>query len=124
MSGRGEYLAEKLIELDINVATDYTSQGITMGEMARLSIQIVMSNTDIAGTLTFECSNNNTDWLTLAYIDGDTGNKDEDYSVTAGTDVNEIFDWDNLGIGYVRVKWVQSAGSTGSMSIWAIRKRV
>lgn len=124
VGGRGEYIAEKLIELDIDMNTDYTSLGITMGEMARLSIQVVVSNTDVAGTLSFDCSNNNTNWVPLAYIDGDTDDKDETYSVTAGTNVNEIFDWDNLGVGYVRVKWVKSAGSTGTMSLWAIRKRV
>lgn len=124
MPGRGEYLAEKLIETEIDMDTNYTSQGITMGEMARLSIQVVVTNTDVAGTISFECSNNNSNWIPLAYIDGNTEERDETYSVTAGTDVNEIFDWDNLGIGYVRLKWVKDSGSTGTMSCWAIRKRV
>jgi hypothetical protein len=124
MSARGDYLAENMIEKDITMGTDYVSKGITMGEMARLSIQTVCDNTDVAGKLTFECSNNNIDWIKLAYIDGDTNLKSEEYVITAGVDVNEIFDWDNLGIGYVRVKWTRSAGATGLMSIWAIRKRV
>ena len=121
--GRGEYLAEKMTETDIDMDTDYTSHGITLGHMSRLSIQIVVDNTDVAGTLSFECSNNNTNWLPLAYIDGDTGHKDETYSVTAGTNVNELWNWDNLCNGFVRVKWVKSAGSVGTMGIWAIRKR-
>ena len=120
----GKDLGSVLIETNIDLNEDYTSDGITMGQMARLSIQVVIDNTDVGGVLTFECSNNNTDWLELCWIDGDTQDREDSYPVTVGTNLNEIFDWDNLGVGFVRMKWEKSAGTTGTMSLWAIRKRV
>jgi hypothetical protein len=124
MADRGDYLAANLIEKNISMATDYISKGITMGHMARLSIQVVCDNTDVVGTISFECSNNDENWLTLAYIDEGTNDKSESYPVQVANGFNKIWDWNNLGIGYVRVKFTHSAGSTGTMSIWAIRKRV
>ena len=123
MSSRGDYLAERLIELDIDMSEDYTSKGITLGHMSVLSIQVVISNTDIDGALSFECSNNNENWIPLEYIAGDTGNKRESYTVEVGTDVNEIFNWMDLAVGFVRLKWEKNAGNTATMSAWAIRKR-
>lgn len=124
MANEGKDLGNLMVITDVDLSENFTSTGITLGHMARLSIQVVIDNTDVAGTISFECSNNNEDWIDLAYIDGDTGDKDETYSVSAGVNVNELFDWSDMGAGFVRIKWVKDAGSTGTMGVWAIRKRV
>lgn len=118
---RGELLASRLVEENINISTSYTSDGISLRLQNRCSVHVVITNTNAVGVLSFEVSNNNSDWVNLGYVDATTDSYNAEYSVSSGVNINEMFDFSDLGCRYLRVKYVATSGS-GIMSLWAFRK--
>lgn len=115
---KGRAFAEKLMEVDITLDTDYTSEPIILGATDGIAIQaFIFNDSDAYGTLTFE---------TKVHSQADSWHK-VPYSGTTtdveiqGENLDEIYDFGCLGTGLFRVKYTRLAGN-GYMDLHAIRK--
>lgn len=98
-----------------NLSQNQTSEQISVGHVKNCSIQVIVDNQDAAGTLRVQASNNRSDWTNVWWRkDGYMDNHYYDgYSVTSGKDINHIFNFSNLSVGWLRLNYTRTSGSGG-----------
>lgn len=93
-----------------NAGANATSVQATLGDLSNFSIHVDFSSGTLNGTLTLECSNDNTDWVTV------TGSTQ---SVASGA--SHMWNIANANYRYVRVVWAWTSG-TGTATVRMIIK--
>lgn len=94
----------------VNAASDQNSPVLTLNDLTNYSIHIDFSGVDLAGTLTLESSNDNTDFVTVA---------NSSQSVTLAA--SHVYDVAQAQYLYVRVAWDYTSG-TGTWTARSILK--
>lgn len=87
-----------------NAGANATSVPSTLGDLKDFSIHIDFSSGTLNGTLTLECSNDGSDWVTVS---GST------QSVASGA--SHMWNISNACYRYVRVAWAWTSG-TGTLT--------
>lgn len=82
-------------------ATGQTS-AYKLANRNKFSLHLLLTNTDAAGTITIQTSNDKTNWYTLPV---------PQLSVSAGVDVNEVLEVDSYA-AWLRVVYTKSSGGT------------
>lgn len=93
-------------------AVDVTSTPFDLGDLTSYSASVDFTGSDLAGTLTLEASNDNSDYITVA---------SSSQSVTSAA--SHMWNISGASYRYVRVKWVASSG-TGNISAKLIAKEM
>ena len=87
-----------------SAAVNITSVPATLGDLGQFSIHVKFSSGTLNGTLTLDCSNDGTDWVTV------TGSSQ---SIAAGA--SHVWNISNANYKYVRVAYAATSG-TGTMT--------
>lgn len=122
---KGRKFAEYLREEDIQLNESFSTEPVYLGHTHGISVQVFVFNPDSTnGTLKFQVSNDNTNWHNLVLdsdSDLDTVTNADGYSFAGN--INDIFEWCDIGAGAFRVKYEHTSGSDAYMDLIAIRKR-
>lgn len=94
----------------VSAASSVDSIGYDLGELAAFSIGVVISGSNIAGTVKLQCSNDNTTWVDVP---------NASTAITSSAD--EMFNISNAQYRYVRVVWTASSG-TGNITCYLVAK--
>lgn len=91
-----------------------TSNGdsIFVGHAVRLGVQTVVDNTDAAGTLKLQISNNGTDWIDGYFTLADGGTLMDSYAVAAGHPF-DLFITQEVYSAFSRLRWERNSGTGG-----------
>lgn len=93
-----------------SAAVNVTSVPMDLGDLQTYSIAVDFTGSDLAGTLTLESSNDNSDFVTVA---------SSSQAVTSAA--SHIWNVTGAGYRYVRVKWTASSG-TGNITAKLVAK--
>ena len=94
-------------------ATISSSQAIgteTVSGHSKISLHVLVSNTDAVGTLKVQGSNDKTNWVDVGFMD-ENGDYQTELAVSSGVDVNHCFDVTDLGMYYVQLYYTSTSGS-------------
>lgn len=85
-----------------------------------VNVHIKTSNTDIVGTWEVEVSNDDTlnDWIAAEFTDGTSS-----IAEASGTDVDEMRSLVYTGAKWLRVKFTNTSGSTGTAEVYVAATR-
>lgn len=89
----------------VSAASSKTSNYYDLVDLRCYAIQILLSGTDLAGTLTLEASIDATTWVTVS---------GSSQSITSSAD--HLYDVGQAGYRYVRCVWTYSSG-TGNITV-------
>lgn len=107
------------IDVPFSMASNFATDPIYLGHIVNFSIQLVFTGTP-TGNFTLECSNDEGEGdrvlnkFSSTGVDNWTTVSDSAFAVSAAGDC--VWDVQNVGYRWVRVKWTQSAG-TGSVTV-------
>lgn len=93
-----------------DAAVNVTSVAMDLGDLSNFSVGVDFTGSTLAGTLTLESSNDNSDFVTVA---------NSSQSVTSAA--SHLWSVQGAGYRYVRVKWVAGSG-TGNMTAKLVAK--
>lgn len=93
-----------------NAASTVTSVELGLGDLDKFSIHVDFSGATLAGTLSLECSNDNSDWIMVL---------DSDQIIASAA--SHMWNVSGASYQYVRVKWVPTGG-TGTITAKATVK--
>ena len=94
----------------VNAAVTVTSVELGLGDLDKFSIHADFSGATLGGTLSLECSNDNSDWIMVV---------DSDQLVASAA--SHMWNVSGASYQYVRVKWVPTGG-TGTITCKATVK--
>lgn len=96
-----------------DAGSNFTSVEMDLGDLEAYSVQVSFSDVSLAGTLSLQSSNDAETWIE---VDG------SDQSVTVGA--AHMWNVNDASYRYVRVNWVNSAGTGTLTAKAAIKERV
>lgn len=94
----------------VTAASNATSIGYDLGDLASYSIGVVISGSNIAGTIKLQCSNDNTTWVDVPSA-----------STAITSSADEMFNISNAQYRYVRADWAATSG-TGNITCYLCAK--
>lgn len=93
-----------------SAATSVTSAYYDLGDITNFSVYVDFTGADVVGTLTLECSNDGSAFITV------TGS-----SQAVSTSTDHCWSVSGAGYRYLRVKWVYTSG-TGNITAYFVAK--
>lgn len=121
MAATGELVTGGLIINGDALTATVTSNTVIIERCHVASLQVVMtSGSDTAaGAISVQGSNDNSNWVSLAFTDGTSTVTSVSYDLSAA-EVNKLFNLENIGCKYLRVSiTATSTGAADTVQCWA-----
>jgi hypothetical protein len=103
------------------VNADFGSDFVNIGPARSASVQVVLTNSNAAGTLRVQTSNNKSNWVNVPFVD-ETNTIVDGYSVTSGNNVNHIFDLTDISSSWARLKYESTSGRGSMHYYWQLKR--